>query len=266
MLWPFSWSLMDSNRIQVVAAAPGTLSCKIDGNYDRECSLNNLDANLVCIDHDDGSTALYAHLQSGSTTPKPLGSLIETGEVLGRVGSSGFSTGPHLHFELNDSSGAYIDPFAGPCGREISQWAEQPAYYDSAVNKLATHDQPPDFKFEECNAPEEPHLSNRFEPGATIHCAAYYRDQLGTQETTYVLRRPNGSVWKRWSSRPDQVSDHLPHYQASYWYWSWILPRSGQRNIGSWQFEASFEGETTTHVFTVPEPGSEQLAVATSPQ
>ena len=50
--------------------------------------------------HDDGSLALYAHLRTGSVTARPIGARIAAGEYLGVIGSSGNSTGPHLHFEV----------------------------------------------------------------------------------------------------------------------------------------------------------------------
>ena len=50
-----------------------------------------------------GTYALYAHLAPGSVAVGG-GQQIRAGEVLGRVGHSGNSTAPHLHFQLMDSS------------------------------------------------------------------------------------------------------------------------------------------------------------------
>jgi murein DD-endopeptidase MepM/ murein hydrolase activator NlpD len=52
---------------------------------------------LVIIDHGDGLTTRYGHL---SQTEATLGQAITRGTVLGRVGSTGRSTGPHLHYEV----------------------------------------------------------------------------------------------------------------------------------------------------------------------
>ena len=49
-----------------------------------------------------GTYALYAHLAPGSVAVSP-GQRVRVGEVLGRVGHSGNSTAPHLHFQLMDS-------------------------------------------------------------------------------------------------------------------------------------------------------------------
>jgi murein DD-endopeptidase MepM/ murein hydrolase activator NlpD len=52
---------------------------------------------LIVIDHGDGYSTLYGHL---SAIDVAVGDQITRGQVVGRVGSTGYSTGPHLHFEI----------------------------------------------------------------------------------------------------------------------------------------------------------------------
>lgn len=61
---------------------------------------------LVEVRHEQGVSTLYAHL---SRIGVSLGEHVERGEVVGRVGSTGNSSGPHLHFEVR-IRGAAVDP------------------------------------------------------------------------------------------------------------------------------------------------------------
>jgi murein DD-endopeptidase MepM/ murein hydrolase activator NlpD len=53
--------------------------------------------NVVAIQHSDDTYTFYAHLQDFYTEP---GAWVEQGTTIATVGSTGFSTGPHLHFEV----------------------------------------------------------------------------------------------------------------------------------------------------------------------
>lgn len=53
----------------------------------------------VIIDHGNGEYSLYAHLKPGSVTVK-VGDTVRSGQTIGRLGSSGNSTEPHLHFQV----------------------------------------------------------------------------------------------------------------------------------------------------------------------
>jgi peptidoglycan hydrolase-like protein with peptidoglycan-binding domain len=65
--------------------------------------------NLVVIEHRQGMTSWYAHLASIAVEP---GQCLVAGTPIGTVGSTGNSTGPHLHFELRLGAAA-IDPLTG---------------------------------------------------------------------------------------------------------------------------------------------------------
>jgi murein DD-endopeptidase MepM/ murein hydrolase activator NlpD len=64
-------------------------------------------ANVVRILHDDGTWADYAHLLKYSANIVP-GQRIEAGVEIGLSGSSGFSTGPHLHFVVQKNEGGKV--------------------------------------------------------------------------------------------------------------------------------------------------------------
>lgn len=61
-------------------------------------------ANHVRILHDDGTMALYAHLDLASVSVRP-GARVRAGDLIARSGNTGFSTGPHLHFALQQNTG-----------------------------------------------------------------------------------------------------------------------------------------------------------------
>ena len=61
-------------------------------------------ANQVRVLHDDGSMGLYAHLQEGAVYVR-AGDQVTLGQVIGRAGSTGYSTGPHLHFAVQVNGG-----------------------------------------------------------------------------------------------------------------------------------------------------------------
>lgn len=78
------------------------------GNTDLTCP-NASFGKWVFIKHDDGLSTLYAHLSQISVTQ---GQQVTGGEVVGYSGSTGYATGPHLHFGVYATSGSEIASFA----------------------------------------------------------------------------------------------------------------------------------------------------------
>jgi len=65
---------------------------------------------LVIIKHNNGETTRYGHM---SKTMVRVGDMVQRGKtMIGRVGSTGISTGPHLHFEVRDKNGKAVNPAA----------------------------------------------------------------------------------------------------------------------------------------------------------
>lgn len=89
--------LRDTYGAPVRATAAGTVTVAgPNGGY----------GNLVEVDHGDGMATRYAHLSSINVIP---GQQVTPGAVVGRVGSTGRSTGPHLHYEVR-IDGEAVDP------------------------------------------------------------------------------------------------------------------------------------------------------------
>ena len=67
---------------------------------------NNAYGNMVIIDHGGGVSTLYAH---GSEILVQVGQTVQKGDPVLKVGSTGYSTGPHAHFEVR-INGEYVNP------------------------------------------------------------------------------------------------------------------------------------------------------------
>jgi hypothetical protein len=129
-----SFTTMDAGSAEIISAAAGVVIKVVDGNYDRchidlalggiDCDGHPMKANKVTIAHDNGYHALYAHMKKESIIVEE-GQRVERGEVLGLVGSSGYSSAPHLHFEVSLPKGDIIDPYAGPLSQPDSLWCDQ---------------------------------------------------------------------------------------------------------------------------------------------
>lgn len=61
----------------------------------------------VIIEHDDGRQTVYGHC---SRLMVKAGQEVKQGDIIGKVGSTGRTTGPHLHFEVRDETGKATDP------------------------------------------------------------------------------------------------------------------------------------------------------------
>ncbi|MEQ1507350.1 MAG: peptidoglycan DD-metalloendopeptidase family protein [Myxococcota bacterium] len=127
---------MDEGRT-VVAAADGVVSATNDGEFDRcttaDCPGGGGFGNYVMIAHADGKSTIYGHLKQWSVSVAP-GDAVTCGQTLGEMGSSGFSTGPHVHFEVRNTSNVAEDPFDGPCSAPPAYWVDQGVYEDLPDN------------------------------------------------------------------------------------------------------------------------------------
>ena len=83
----------------IVAPASGLVIFARNGN-------NGGYGNMIMINHPNGTQTLYGHLSKIATS---VGSQVSQGEIIGYVGSTGHSTGPHLHFEVHGARNPTVD-------------------------------------------------------------------------------------------------------------------------------------------------------------
>ena len=253
--WPFGWKMMDNDEVEIIAAAPGQIISIGRSQADRSCAFNNNIWNAVYVQHADGSVAMYGHMKKDSPTSKNVGDTVERGEYLGIVGSSGNSTGPHLHFEVYSEvalngvgQDVLIDPYAGDCNDMNSEswWENQKPYINTNINAVMTHSAPPVFP--NCPDQETTHIKNAFEPGESAHIAIYLRDQIAGTSINLQVLRPNGTLFHTWDFNLVQ------NYTSSWWYW--IIEELPSVN-GEWTWRATYNGQIVDHKFTVGTLGVE---------
>lgn len=87
----------------IVASTHDSIPENVPGPTSRAVpiTLETIGGNYVILDIGNGHFAFYAHLRPGSLRVAP-GDSVHRGDVLGLVGNSGNSTGPHLHFHMGD--------------------------------------------------------------------------------------------------------------------------------------------------------------------
>ncbi len=101
----------ESYGADVIAVADGTVIEILNDLDDQKpgtlpdpktITLQNVDGNHVVLDLGDGVFAFYAHLQKGSVRVA-AGDRVKRGQLLGKLGNTGNTSGPHLHFHLMES-------------------------------------------------------------------------------------------------------------------------------------------------------------------
>ncbi len=96
-------SVADGTVVNVVSDAPDISP----GALPAEVPIGEATGNRVIVDIGDGVYALFAHLRQASATVK-VGDKVTKGQVIGRLGNSGNTSEPHLHFQLTRSAAPLV--------------------------------------------------------------------------------------------------------------------------------------------------------------
>jgi murein DD-endopeptidase MepM/ murein hydrolase activator NlpD len=89
------------------AIESGTPVVATETGYVRLSEHIAITGNTIFIDHGVGIFSQYYHLNSMDVN---VGDFVEKGDIIGTVGSTGFSTGPHLHFSMYNNN-IYVNPW-----------------------------------------------------------------------------------------------------------------------------------------------------------
>jgi len=140
------FTAMDEGR-DIVSAADGEVTYTHDGEYDRcttgSCAGGSGFGNWVKVKHADGLETIYGHMKKG-TVAVSVGQRVTCGQKLGQIGSSGYSTGPHLHFEPRSGTTSRDSFGGGSCsGGVATMYVEQGAYKALPAMKCEATTPPP---------------------------------------------------------------------------------------------------------------------------
>lgn len=103
---PISGKRLMHKGIDMAAPMGTPIHAAQDGTVITKVAMDNVYGNYIILDHGKGMTSLYGHM---SKILVSKGDRVSAGETIGLVGSTGMSTGPHLHFEIK-LNGELQDP------------------------------------------------------------------------------------------------------------------------------------------------------------
>lgn len=283
VLEPYYWNEKTAKNTWVIAGAPGVIVDKHDGAFDEQCdpppsicgSEPDNRGNYVVILHDDGSTAsFYMHMVQNSLTTKQEGDRVNAGDYLGIAGSSGCSSGPHLHFEVRtgyvdagtgyENTGTVVDPFAnGSCAVSTSSWwITEPPYNDPAVLTMESHSSDPETFVEGsdwCDKTVLLYPDNSFVAGDKFWLRTKFRDWLDGSTATFNIYKPDGTAWRNYArTNPTTSRAYIPD-DAGYAFTS-------SDPAGTYRYTVTFAGKTYSHYFTKDCQASLGLSGAVSGQ
>ncbi len=232
--------------VPVFAALDGVVSATHDGEYDRNTVWNNQPANYVILSHGNTQYSYYWHLRKNSLAVTN-GQVVYAGTQLALAGSSGISTGPHLHFE-SQYGGAVYEPSAGNCRAGQSGWVNQSTIRrDLYIEDFAVHNTN--------NFPASAFIPyNPYRNGTIVRTSGF--QPIGAWYIIHNL--PASSNWRVRYLRPNTTlffDSGTQNYgnSSSYRYSSWWLWYSlNPDTVGTWTLELSVNGQVMVSApFTV---------------
>lgn len=273
-LWPFHWNMMDNNYVAVVAAAPGTVvAVVVNQNNENNCGPGpyaNSNWNYIAIRHSDNSTSIYGHIRDNSAQVV-AGQIVAAGDVIAYVGSSGSSSNPHLHFEVNSNpiinspgTGNYngvIDPYyINNCNilNNVSWWQAQKPYWEPAVVRVMTHGSRPSLPGYNgnnnfCRSGEVINAKAAFLPNDSIYFGIAVRDFLQNQSFTLSVFDPNDALWFSSISTNTSTFPRAKQYVTV----DQVIPNPA--TAGTYRAVVTFNGTSTTHFFSISCPASQNV-------
>ncbi len=221
--------------VPVFAVRDGVVLFAQDGFEDMNTASSTNDGNYIILDHGSGQQTWYFHLRKNSVAFQ-VGQPVKEGDQVGLAASSGFSFGPHLHFEVQQNNVA-VEPHAGDCRPGPSGFAMQEPLdlstflYDFGVTTVdltqvagLPHPMPTDAQVGFTDT-----FTRFWLAGANL-----------PPHSTWRVRwfRPNGTV----ALDSLAVPFANPEWWRTYWFWwEYDLPEM-HTTAGTWRVEVDFNG------------------------
>ncbi|MDQ1537790.1 MAG: hypothetical protein QOE58_2183, partial [Actinomycetota bacterium] len=123
--WALDFAKMGAEFPVLASRSGAVLGARGDSTKQCESATCWTEANYVVVDHGDGTSALYLHLKFGSVAVQS-GQSVRQGESLGTANHTGWSTGPHLHLQVEATPCADGTTSArDACRRRAGWWFTQ---------------------------------------------------------------------------------------------------------------------------------------------
>ena len=101
----YAWDIGMPVGTPIAAPASGTIT-HIKQDSDINCNSSCSHANYVAMSFDNGDAAVFVHLKYKGV-PVSIGQHVNRGQIIGYSGNTGWSTGPHLHFQVQQACGSW---------------------------------------------------------------------------------------------------------------------------------------------------------------
>jgi hypothetical protein len=102
----YAWDFVLQEGEEILAASAGVVThARLDSDVGGCDPSYSTEGNYITIDHGDGTSIVYAHMQSMSS-PLAVGDEVEVGDLVARVGLTGYVCGAHLHMAVQEQCGS----------------------------------------------------------------------------------------------------------------------------------------------------------------